>query len=63
MQPVCPQRLPLQSYLHRVIGKDSLFIVVALVQSDAVATSNVNGRDYFYFIYLQVGLGLLRALF
>ena len=52
MQPGCSQRLPSQSDLYRVIREDSLLVVITLVQANAVTTSNVYGRDYFYLIYL-----------
>jgi len=42
--------LPLQSYLYRVFREDSLLIVVALIEANAVTTSKVYGRDYFYYL-------------
>ena len=38
------QRLPLQGDLYRVVGEDRLLLVIALVEADAPAVSDVYGR-------------------
>ena len=62
MQSGCSQRLPPQGYLYRVLRENSLLIVVALIQANAVATSNVYGGDYFYYLTsLTVSLAVAPA--
>ena len=48
MQPWCPQRLPFQSYLYRVIREYRLLVIITLVKANALTMSNVYGGDYFY---------------
>jgi hypothetical protein len=47
MQSRCPQRLPLQGYLQRVIGEDRFLLVITLIEANAPAAFNVYGRDNF----------------
>jgi hypothetical protein len=61
-----PQGLPFKGNIQRVIGKDGLPVIVALVQSDAFAVLQVYGRynldfsaslifiisELYHFIYL-----------
>jgi len=48
MQPGCPQRLPLQSYLYRVIGEYRFLFIVALIQANAFTTPDIYSRNDFY---------------
>ena len=48
MQPWCPQRLPLQGNLYRVIREYRLLIIVALIKANALTVSKVYSGDYFY---------------
>jgi hypothetical protein len=38
------QRLPLQGDLYRVVGEDCLLFIIALVEANALAVSDVYGR-------------------
>jgi hypothetical protein len=40
--------LPLQGDVYRVIREDGLLVIIALIESDASAFSEVYGWDYFY---------------
>lgn len=60
MDSGCPQRLPFQSYLQRVVREPGFAVVIALIQSDAPAISNIYGRDYFYCsVTSQINIGEL----
>ena len=48
MQSWCPQRLPLESYLYRVVGEYCFLLIIALIQADTLALPQVYRRDYFY---------------
>jgi len=49
MQPRNSHRLPPESHIYRVVGKDSFLVIVTLVKADAFAISNVYGGYYFDF--------------
>ena len=48
MQPGCPQRLPLQSHLYRVVREYRFLLIVALIQANAFTISKVYSRNNFY---------------
>ena len=54
VQSVCSQRLPFQGYFHRFIREDSLFIIIALIQANTPATSEVYSGDNVYFSDLPI---------
>jgi len=48
MQSACPQRLPLKSYLYRVIRENRFLVIVTLIETNTLTLSEVNGGDYLY---------------
>ncbi len=48
MQSGCPQRLPLKSYLYRVIREYRFLVIVTLIKTNTLTISKVNGRNYLY---------------
>ena len=48
MQPGGSQRLPLKSYLYRVIGEYRFLLIVTLIQANAFTLSKVYSRNDFY---------------
>ncbi len=45
MDAVSTQGLPSQSNIQRVVTKDGLLIIVSLIESDAFAVSEIDGRN------------------
>ena len=49
MQSGCPQRLPLKSYLYRVIREYRFLIIVTLIEANTLTIPNIYRWDYLYF--------------
>ena len=52
MYPGCPQRLPLQGDLYRLLGEYRFLVIVTLIEADTLTLFQVYCRDNFYFDYL-----------